>query len=160
MHQVVAEARLAALEQARQQIGIPAGMAHEAPAIVGQARHKIGIRMPVRRARWLQSRRAVPASRARRHPATTPNLLSRNPARDSSARRSPASRAHEHVHRVACDRHRVVRAAGIHHDDLVRPRHRFQTGADIRRFVLGDNDDGQTMHATYPVAAPQTTLQS
>ena len=52
---------------------------------------------------------------------------------------------------LAANLHRRIAAAGIHHDDLVRPFHRFQAGADIFSFIFGDDDDGEFSHAFDPL---------
>ncbi len=159
MHQVVAEARLVALEQARQQIGIPAGMAHEAPAIIGQARHEIGVsRMRGAQDHFdlgTQFRRHAFVGVQRQHP-----VLGR--IAQCTVLLHTETRPVMHMNlcpELPADRDRVVRTARIDHDDLVRPRHGFETCAYVRRFVLGDENDREAGHAMPSFSTRRTTWQ-
>ena len=142
MHQQIMEAALAAPKQAQHVIRIPAAVTDEGAAKLRQARAVVAIRFALEHGLFefcAQLRRDALVGVDGKYPVAVRVIKGAVLLRTEAG---PVVLIHFGAH-FARDGSGVIRTAGIDHNDLVRPRHRLQTFAEVGGFVAGDENDGK-----------------
>ena len=151
MHQVVAEAGIAAAEQAQHIIRIPAGVAHLASAKARQPRQFITRECAGRDCRLYLGRERRADAFVRIDGQNPIALRQRQGKILLLAKPQPFMRGNTRA-MLARDLGRAVDAVAVNDDALVAKCHAVEALGDVRRLVLGNDDSAQARHTALGVA--------